>query len=79
MTCDPVIKENPRKTPTSEMDCKNICSEDDRCKFVFYIPTSPTVQYCLKYGSCEKLREAKNPGSTYSKDGKCPGRNFRTF
>ena len=61
----------PRITTTSLSECVNICNEDSSCKFVFYIPSHPN---CLKFGSCDNIRMTSSPGSTYSKEGNCPGR-----
>ena len=59
----------PRIASTRYIDCERLCNEDDNCKFVFYIPG----RHCLKYPSCFKTQQARNFGSTYSKDGFCPG------
>ena len=59
----------PRGSQTTYVDCENACIQDNNCKFIFYIPG----QHCLKYPSCDKTRYPGNVGSTYSKDGNCPG------
>ena len=69
-TCDSA-EITPRITATSLSECVHICNEDSSCKFVFYIPSHPN---CLKFGSCDNIRMTSSPGSTYSKEGNCPGR-----
>ena len=59
----------PRIASTRYIDCERLCREDTNCKFVFYIPG----RECLKYPSCTVTRQPANVGSTYSKDGYCPG------
>lgn len=54
--------------------CKEYCNADNECKFIFLvIKSGNNVGSCLKYRSCDKSREANNVGSTYAKEGKCPG------
>lgn len=54
------------------IDCEQKCSEDANCKFVFYTPER-NEKNCIKYPSCSETRQTFNIGSTYSKDGICPG------
>ena len=65
----------PRIPIDSFIDCIKICNEDNNCNFIFYIPSAGSGQkVCLKYSSCNKLRETTHIGSIYSKKGNCPGR-----
>ena len=59
----------PRIASTRYIECERLCNEDANCKFVFYIPG----RHCIKMSSCSKTRPATSIGSTYSKDGFCPG------
>ena len=59
----------PRIAKTSYIDCERSCREDAECKFFFHIPG----KFCLRYPSCNETRVPANIGSTYSKDGVCPG------
>ena len=65
----------PRGSQTTYVDCENACIQDNNCKYVFYIPG----QHCLKYPSCDKIRMPGYVGSTYSKDGSCPGNETALF
>ena len=67
-TCDSA-EIRPRIASKRYIDCERLCKEDANCKFVFYIPGA----HCLKYPSCSVTRQTENVGSTYSKDGFCPG------
>ena len=59
----------PRIPSKRYIDCERLCKEDSNCDFIFYIPG----KHCLKYSSCEDTKETENVGSTYSKNGFCPG------
>ena len=59
----------PRIPSKRYIDCERLCKEDNNCNFIFYIPG----KHCLKYSSCEDTKETENVGSTYSKNGFCPG------
>ena len=59
----------PRTPSTRYIDCERLCKKDPKCKFVFYIPDA----HCLKYPSCFTTKVTANVGSTYSKNGYCPG------
>ena len=55
---------------TTYTDCETLCKEDSNCKFMYHVPG----EYCLTYPSCNVTRTATETiGSTYSKDGNCPG------
>ena len=69
------VEITPRVSQTTYVDCENACIQDNNCKFVFYIPGSN----CLKYPSCDKKRHTGYVGSTYSKDGYCPGSKHLLF
>ena len=69
------VEITPRGSQTTYVDCENACIQDNNCKFIFYIPG----RYCLKYPSCDKTGNSVNVGSTYSKDGYCPGNEIVLF
>ena len=65
----------PRIPIDSFIDCIKICNEDNNCNFIFYIPNAGSDQkVCVKYPSCNNIRETTHIGSLYSKKGNCPGR-----
>ena len=51
--------------------CIDLCSKDNECNVVVYVPRAPPHKNaCKMYRSCAKIREALNMGTTYSKEGK---------
>ena len=62
----------PNKPVGSYSDCEKQCNEDLNCKFIFHIPGLN----CHRYASCEIMRTTVYEGSTYSKNGNCPGSVF---
>ena len=67
-TCGESVLE-PKKPVGSYSDCEKQCDEDTKCKFIFHIPGIN----CNRYASCDTIRTTKFIGSTYSKNGYCPG------
>ena len=56
--------------------CMSFCNKNEDCKFVFGPAESGVKWACLLYRSCNTTRKPSSKiGVTYSKDGKCPGKN----
>ena len=57
--------------------CINHCEEDPHCKFVFHVIRTTGkhagIKACYKYRSCDSTRKPLHIGTTYSKQGTCPG------
>ena len=59
-------------TPKLDDDkCKVQCSNDQNCKFAFRDASG----FCITYKSCDKTRNSHRIGTTFAKEGKCPGRH----
>ena len=71
-TCASKFEIDGRKSNVTFSACAKHCDEDDTCKFIFHVPDIPQVN-CLKYSSCDEIRHTGKNGSTYSKEGNCPG------
>ena len=67
-TCARVYQIN-IKPNLDEPACKALCSLNSNCKFVF----RDTAGYCITYTSCDKTRISHRAGTTFSKEGHCPG------
>ena len=52
--------------------CKKLCDENDKCKFMYFAKRDANF-VCRTYQSCDTFRDVTKAGSTYSKEGKCPG------
>ena len=53
--------------------CNDECNKVNECKFFTINIKKGGVNACRMYQSCDIIAESKNEGTTYSKDGKCPG------
>ena len=54
--------------------CVAFCNQDPECKFIFHIPKNQDGGIsCIKIRSCNETTKSKFVGSTYSKEGNCPG------
>ena len=62
----------PNKAIESYSDCEKQCNEDLNCKFIFH----SAGLNCRRYASCDIMRTTAHTGSTYSKNGNCPGSVF---
>lgn len=74
VTCGPPNLE-PERPVGGYYACEKRCNEDINCKFIFHIPG----QNCLRYAVCDTITTTNNVGSTYAKNGNCPGINFETI
>ena len=75
---DHLIKEeNGNDEHMDSAKCIELCSTENECKFAVYNPKPhPKRNTCRTYRSCNRIREAKNEGTIYSKEGKCPRNSF---
>ena len=55
-------------------ECMGICNENSECKFISHLKWN-NAWACMLYPSCDEIRPTKRGafGTTYSKNGKCPG------
>ena len=58
--------------------CNEECNKVDECKFFTINIKKGAKSACRMYRSCGIITESQNEGTTYSKDGKCPGTTFVT-
>ena len=56
--------------------CNEECNKVNECKFFTINIKSGGANACRMYTSCGIITESKNEGTTYSKDGKCPGIDY---
>ena len=56
--------------------CIDLCNENTNCKFVQLAKHSEGKIACRMYSSCYMSRVSNWPGTTYSKDGICPGKKI---
>ena len=70
-----INKDNRNKNGLGYEGCKKHCNDYNDCKFIFLFenenPNNPAD--CLIYRACEPTRQTGFIGSTYSKEGNCPG------
>lgn len=56
--------------------CVAFCNQDPECKFIFHVPKNqdiPSGISCIKSRSCDETTKTNFVGSTYSREGDCPG------
>lgn len=61
-------------------ECVKFCNQDPECKFIFHIPENQHgLISCIKCNSCNGTAETRFVGSTYSREGDCPGNPLIKF
>ena len=68
-----INKDNRNQNGLGYEGCKNHCNNNNDCKFIFHFENPNKPADCLIYRACDTTRRTDFVGSTYSKDGNCPG------